>query len=456
MLNISENSINGKLDLNQLKSLRKLKTNSRSNLFLYIILVLLITGFISMFLPWTQSVKGKGYVTTRSPENRPQSIQAIIAGKLEKWYVQEGDQVKKGDTLAYITEIKSEYFDPNLVQNTATQVDAKNQSIEAYDGKIVALQTQMQAAQQAMQLKIQQAKNKIQEARNKVKIDSIELIAMQNNLEIAANQLTRNQELFDKGLKSLSDLQDKQLKFQQSQAKVNAQINKLSNQRNQLSNAMIDVSAIEREYADKIAKTQSDIQSTQGSKLDAIANTAKLENQLSNYKVREQFYYITAPQDGFVTKTLKSGIGEIIKEGADLATIVPVKQDFAVEFYVKPVDLPLMQIGEKVNLSFDGWPALVISGWPEASTGIFKGEVSAIEQNISSNGLYRVLVTPDKKEREWPYQLRNGAGTTAFVLLNEVPIWYELWRQLNGFPADYYSPEQKADIETKTPIKKIK
>lgn len=455
MLNISDNSIKGKLDLQKLKSLGKLKSHSRGNLLIYITIGMLLAGIFSLFLPWTQSVSGKGYVTTRSPENRPQSVQAVIGGKLAQWYVREGDFVKKGDTVVYITEIKSDYFDPNLIANTSTQVDAKSQSVVAYDRKISALQAQILAAQQAMELKLQQAKNKVKEAKNKVKIDSIELIALQNNLDISKNQLTRVEELYAQGLKSLSDLQEKQLKYQQTQAKVNAQINKWSNQKNKLRNVVLDISAIQREYADKIAKTQSNIQSAQGSKLDAIANAAKLENKLSNYKVREQFYYITAPQDGYITKTKKSGIGEIIKAGADLATIVPVQDDLAIEFYVKPSDLPLITHQQRVNLTFDGWPALVISGWPESSTGVFGGVISAIDQNISENGMYRIIVSPESNSKKWPAELRVGVGTNAFVLLSEVPIWYELWRQLNGFPPNFYGI-QKGKSTDKTPTKKEK
>lgn len=449
MLNISDNSIKGKIDLSTLKSLSKLKNHSRGNLLIGITIGLLVLGLFSLFLPWTQSVSGKGYVTARSPENRPQNIQVVIGGKLEKWYVQEGDLVKKGDTIAYISEIKSDYFDPNLIENTDKQVHAKKQSISAYDGKILALQTQIQAIQAAKNLKLQQARNKIRAANNKVRIDSIELIALTNNLKIVENQFNRTQELYDKGLKSLSSLQQKQLKLQQTQAKVSAQFNKLSNQRNYLSNAIIDISSIEREYADKIAKTQSNIQSAESNKLEAIANTAKLENKLNNYKFRNQFYYITAPQNGYITKTKKSGIGEIIKESTTLATIVPLKNDLAVEFYVKPNDLPLIDFQQNVNLTFDGWPAIVISGWPESSTGIFKGKITGIDQSISENGMYRILVSPENTIKKWPKELRNGAGAKAFVLLNEVPIWYELWRQLNGFPPNFYEIEKNKTAKKK-------
>ncbi len=456
MLNISNHKINGEIDKSKLKSLQKLKSHSRSNLLITITITLLILGILALFLPWTQSVNGKGYVTTLSPESRPQSVPAIIAGKLEKWYVREGDLVKKGDTLAYISEVKNEYFDPNLVENTAVQANAKNQSISTYDGKINALNSQLTALQQGMQYKIQQANNKIRAAKNKVRIDSIELVALEKNAEIANNQFQRTQQLYDKGLKSLSDLQDKELKYQQTQAKVNAQQNKLSNQKNELLNARIEVGSIQREYADKMAKTQSDIQNTQAGKLEAIAGSAKLENQLNNYKIRQQHYYILSPQNGWVSKTKKAGIGEIIKEGDDLVTIVPEQQDMAVEFYVKPNDLPLLQPNQNVNIAFDGWPTMVISGWPQSAIGIFKGRVVAIDQNISDNNQYRILVSPNLDYKKWPSQLRIGTGAKTFVLLNEVPIWYEIWRQLNGFPANFYKENEPESVKLKTPIKKVK
>lgn len=57
-----------------------------------IILIILI-GFI--FLPWTQNIQTTGTVTTLRPEQRPQELNTLIAGKIDKWYVKEGDIVKK-------------------------------------------------------------------------------------------------------------------------------------------------------------------------------------------------------------------------------------------------------------------------------------------------------------------------------------------------------------------------
>ena len=458
MLNISENSIVTSIQLEDFQSAGLLKKSRFKNVSIFIVSISLITFLLALFLPWTQNIESKGYVTTRSPEQRPQSIQSVISGRLEKWYVQEGNLVQKGDTIVYLSEVKSEYFDPNLIERTSEQLAAKTQSIQAYEDKINALEQQYDALKASMRVRIAQTQNKIQQGQNKIKIDSIDLNAFQNNLAIIKNQLDRVKELHKKGLKSLSELQEKELKLQEANAKVVAQENKLLNQKNELNNLELELLAVERDYSDKLAKSQSDQQSALSQKLESVANTSKLQNQLSNYSVRQQFYYIIAPQSGYITQTLKKGIGEIVKEGADIATIMPAQYDLAVEIYVKPQDLPLISLGNDVRMRFDGWPAIVISGWPESSTGIFSGKIVAIDQIISKNGLYRMMVSPNNKGKQWPDELRVGTGASTFVLLKDVPLWYELWRQLNGFPADYYDGKKQKEesIKRKAPIKFVK
>jgi hypothetical protein len=293
-------------------------------------------------------------------------------------------------------------------------------------------------------------------------MDSIDLVAYATNLSIAENQLSRTSQLYEKGLKSLTEFQEKELKVQSANAKVSVQQNKLLNQKNALANLKIELLTVEKEYADKLAKSQSDQQSAFSSKLESVAATSKLRNQLSNYNERQKFYYITAPQSGYITKTIKKGIGETIKEGTDIATIMPDVYDLAVEVYMKPQDIPLLNIGIDVRLRFDGWPAIVISGWPESSTGVFTGKIVAIDRFISENGYYRILLSPGDINKDWPERLRVGTGANAFILLNQVPIWYEIWRQLNGFPPDFYQKESddddtgKTEVKRKAPLKSVK
>ena len=142
------------------------------------------------------------------------------------------------------------------------------------------------------------------------------------------------------------------------------------------------------------------------------------------------------------------GIGETIKEGAEIVNIVPANAALAVEMFVQPVDLPLIKIGNKVRFIFDGWPAIVFSGWPQISNGTFGGVVIAIDQFAGPTNQYRVLVAEDPEEEAWPEALRMGSGADGIALFNDVPVWYELWRQLNGFPADYYTQEEKDKTAT--------
>ncbi len=132
----------------------------------------------------------------------------------------------------------------------------------------------------------------------------------------------------------------------------------------------------------------------------------------------------------------------------------------AVELYISPMDLPLIDIGQEVRFLFDGWPAFVFSGWPDMSFGTYAGTVTAIERNISINGKYRILVAEDKS-KPWPQALRIGSGARGIALLKRVPVFYELWRRLNGFPPDFYVKEQKSDQKQeggkfKAPVKSLK
>ncbi|MEX0883180.1 MAG: HlyD family efflux transporter periplasmic adaptor subunit, partial [Cyclobacteriaceae bacterium] len=180
---------------------------------------------------------------------------------------------------------------------------------------------------------------------------------------------------------------------------------------------------------------------------NAEATVNKLENQLSNYTVRSGMYFILAPQSGYITKAIQVGIGETIKEGAEIISIMPQDYSLAVEMYVEPIDLPLITVGNKVRFIFDGWPAIVFSGWPEMSNGTFGGRVYAIDNFTSPNNLYRILVVPDPDEEPWPEALRLGSGADGIALLNDVPIWYEIWRQMNGFPPDYYTLQQARNLK---------
>lgn len=416
---------------------RLTKALSRWAISILLLLILLT------FLPWTQNIRSSGQVTTFNPADRPQTVHSTIAGRIEKWHVQEGAYVEKGDTIVALSEVKVKYFDPDFLTRLREQIQAKEEALLATRQKATALQQQIKALQTGLQYSLRKAKNKVEQAVLKVESDSIDLVAAKTDYQIAKVQLERQEKLYQQGLKSLTEYESRKLKLQETSASMLSAENKFYASKNGLLNARIELNALEADYQEKISKAESELSATLAYLHNGEAELSKMNNEYANMRIRSSFYNITAPQDGYLVKALVSGIGETVKGGEAVASVMPAHPELAVELYVQPMDIPLLSKGRKVRLQFDGWPALAFSGWPDVSFGTFGGIVAVID-NIDSQGKYRILVVPDPEEESWPEPLRVGSGVYGWAMLNDVPIWYEIWRQLNGFPPDYVQQSSTA------------
>lgn len=407
----------------------------------------LLVFLIFLFLPWTQNIRAKGTVTTLYQDQRPQQVNAIIGGRVIKWNIKEGDYVHAGDTLVQLSEVKVDYLDPNLLDRTKEQLAGKKMSVEYYKSKVGVADQQIGALNTGLQLKLNQLMNKLNQLQLKVQADSAELSAANNDYAISSKQFNRQKAMYDSGLVSLTQLENRNQQLQNAQAKKIIAENKLANSRQDLTITRIEMSAVQQENVEKVTKAQGDQFQSLTQIASGQADIAKLENQYTSYTIRNGMYYIIATQSGQVVRAQKAGIGEFVKEGDMIAQIVPDKIQYAVELFVRPIDLPLVDTGQKVRFQFDGFPAIVFSGWPKASTGTFGGVVAAVESNLSVNGKFRILVKEADDEKPWPKQLKIGTGAQGIALLKDVPVWYELWRNINGFPPDYYKEDKSMATE---------
>ena len=411
MLNLSPNRVNKIIEQEKLYSLRAIKAPKAGKVLARILFVIGTLFLIILFVPWQQNIRGTGKVTAFNPGNRPQTVETAIAGRIQRWHVQEGEYVDKGDTIITLSEVREKYFDPELLKRLAEQIDAKEKSIAAKNQKALALVRQINALRSALGNKIDQTKAKLEAER-------IRFLNMQNQFE-------RNKKLFEAGNIPLTKFQDIEYRYQNAQA--------------DFLNIQIELNRVEAEYLDKISKAESDRSNTEAEIFETQAELAKLRNENANMQIRNQQYQIVAPQDGVVVKAMKAGIGETIKEGEAVCTIMPLtSSDMAAEMYVRAMDVPLVSKGRKVRIIFDGWPAIQFSGWPSVSVGSFGGTVKVIDYVNSGPGEFRILVVPDSTDTAWPKQLRLGSGVKGWVMLDDVPVWYEIWRQLNGFPPSLY------------------
>jgi multidrug efflux pump subunit AcrA (membrane-fusion protein) len=393
-----------------------------------------------LFLPWTQNIRSKGQITSLYQEQKPQKIYSPIAGKISRWWVKEGDFVEQGDTLAKISEIKAEYLDPKLISRTQEQLDAKKGTVSFYEQKVQSTEDQIANLRSSKALKQDQLTNKITALQQKLTGEKAEFEAASNEYNLVKDQFERNAKMYKEGLISQTQFQQRNASMQNSLAKKTTTENKVNQTLQEIQNTKIELRGVDQEYSEKMNKAEGEKFQSLGMIETGKGDVAKLENQVASYTIRDGMYYILAPQSGQVINAKKAGIGEILKDGEELLTIVPQNTNYAVEMYVRPVDLPLVSPGQDVRFIFDGFPAIIFAGgWPDQSFGTFAGKVRAVENNIDEKGMFRVIVVENPKEKKWPKQIKMGAGAQGIALLNDVPLWYELWRNINGFPADFYT-----------------
>jgi multidrug resistance efflux pump len=395
---------------------------------------------LALFLPWTQNINANGAVTTLYQDQRPQQLNTIIPGRIVKWYVREGNYVQKGDTIVQLLDIKDDYLDPNLVKRTEEQLNAKKQKADLSRDKAMATQNQIVAIENARELKLNSLQNKLEQLNRKVISDSAALVASEIDHSIAQVQLTRAKQMYSEGIIPLTELERRTAQYNKALAYMTEKSQTLKNTRQDLVICRIEISTVVQDAADKIFKARAEIASAMGDAASTDAEVAKNQNQLANYIIRGGQRWLIAPQSGQITKARKAGLNETVKEGDMIVEIVPDKVNYAVELFIDPMDLVLISKGQEVRMIFDGYPAVVFSGWPNASYGTFQGTVAAVETNRSENGKFRMLIIPNEKDKPWPKELKLGAGVQGFALLKNVRVWFELWRQINGFPPEYYRP----------------
>jgi multidrug efflux pump subunit AcrA (membrane-fusion protein) len=393
------------------------------------IAIVLAVVLVAAFLPWQQNVSGSGEVTALRPEDRPQTAVAAVGGRLAQWFVQEGDSVKAGDPIVALTEVKEGYLDPLNLARLGEQVAAKRRSVEEKRAKAAALSAQAVALDSLRVAGRIRADNRVQQLRA-----SLRAAALEDSL--AQVQAERVQALFDDGLRSRAELETARQRQQRAHAvAVEAEA--------ALGTARAERSAVEADFAERIAKVESERRATLAEVADGTAEIAKLASGEAGVAERQGLLIVRAPRDGFVVRALRAGIGEVVRDGEAVATVQAKNPVLAVAMQVSARDVPLIRIGDEVRLEFAGWPALQFSGWPNAALGTFGGRVAVVDQVALPNGNYRVLVAPDPAQPAWPRELLMGSGVRGWAMLRDVRVWFEVWRLINGFP-----PAKSSDVPT--------
>ena len=411
-------------------SLQLARSSRQARRIAVVLLIMLIATICLMaFAPWQQTVTGEGYVVAYAPRERQQTLEAIIEGRIIRWNEElfENARVAKGDFIAEISDIDVGYSVRlgEQLANTASILESSKKIVNATEGQLNAyrqVQKEVEAAQNAY---VQSATQKVSAAEQKLAI-----------AEAAIPQLkaayARAKELHAAGNIALEKLQEIERKLLESEGKVKEESANLSAARAELMGKQSDREAY-------IHKAAADVSYYEGALDKARAEAEKADKELNDMKskVARQDQLITAPFDGYIVHISSNGGSQLVKKGDPICTLVPYTKDRAVQIWLDGNDAPLVEAGRHVRLQFEGWPAIQFAGWPSVAVGTFGGTVVSVDMVDNGKGKFRCQILPDATDSEhWPEErfLRQGVRANGWVLLEQVPLWFEVWRKLNGFP----------------------
>lgn len=422
----------------------KLVESKRSYLLSSGLLGLTLCAVVALVIciPWQQSISGIGKVIIFSPSERPQNIEAPISARLREWKVVDGQSVEKGQLLLELTDIDPKFLDPHQADKLRKQKIALEARRSAAKSRLMALTKQAESLRNSQSVAVPSASERSKQAKDRIWAAEQSLEAVKQNAITADLNLSRLKSLYEKGLRSKRDLELAVLDNARALTEVERAMAAAEIAKRDQTLAVFDQTKV---VADTDAAINSIIAAS-ASAQETIESTTvdihKLEIDIENVEGRLQQRKVYAPCSGKIVRLMRLGEGTTVDAGTVLAVIAPQTQDLAAELVVSDNDAPLISVGRPVRLQFAGWPALQFSGWPAIAVGTFAGRVSVVDAVDDGKSNYRVIIKPDLKSIEagidepWPSSayLRPGSEASGWIMLDTVPLGFELWRQFNAFP----------------------
>jgi membrane fusion protein, adhesin transport system len=390
--------------------------------------LLIASAIGALWAPWRQVVHGEGRVIALSPLERKQQIHAPVPGRVVHWHVGEGSRVAQGDPLVEIADV-----DPGYVGRLETRVEAERQRLGAVQKQRAQLESQVVAYSEARAMRVQAAQLQVKMSEQKLLAAEEREKAAESEARIMTINFARTVELAAQGLAAERQKELAELDVAKADAALGLARAAVAEAKAARMAAQADVLRAQAEGGAKVAESESYVQK-------ASADIAYAQNDLAKVTVersRQDARIVRAPVAGTIVRIEGSAGGGMVAEGQVLAYLVPDSTEQAVELFVDGRDASLVTVGRQVRLEFDGFPAVHFSGWPRSATGTFPALVRLVDPAAhDAEGRVRVLVVPDPAGPAWPsgQLLRQEVRARGWLLLNEVTVGWEIWRQLSGFP----------------------
>lgn len=416
----------------------------------YALLIVMALSIASMvLLPWQQSARGTGRVIAYVPQERQQPVMAPVKGVVAMVApnLREGDFVKQGTVILELQPAAA-----NMVEQMTFQLADLRAKLESAKIKAEVYQRNINDFTDARDYAVRAAGEMVEMAQAKLQAKETLLPGYEAKELQARLNYERQESLFKGGATAEKEVEKLKKDF-------DVAVSELASAKFEVQSALKEVDAKQHELEQKRSEAQTKIDYAKAMEQDALGLQATVQKEMRDLEIKLselKLLRIEAPRDGTIFRLPVYERGQTIKEGETLFTIVPSTTERAVELYINGNDISLIHAGDHVRLQFEGWPAIQFSGWPSVAVGTFGGEVAKVDPTDDGTGKFRIQVVPEK-DTEWPpvQYLRQGVRANGWVMLKTVPLGYEVWRQLNGFPPVIDNPtEEKEEKVEKVPLPK--
>jgi HlyD family secretion protein len=325
---------------------------------IFLIFASVIVG--SYFFKFKEVVSAPLIITTTNP---PAPIICKVSGRINKWFLSDGELVKKGDYIALInnstniTDFKIarkliRNIDPNNIQNCIQTIYIP-ENLEL--GEIQELYNQFYKNwknykgfldKKYISRKIELLKQQIEKQEQQYLLSVKQKQMIEKELEIAKTGLSRYKNLLKKGGVSESQLEEAKARVIQSERSYinflssikGAEINRINQKRSLLE--------LQEQNDKQIEQFETEIS----------GNIKSLKNQLKNW---EDKYLIISPIDGRLTLTKYWSENHVVTAGERLATIVPSDSSLIIcRAVISSSGIGKVEEGQQVQIKLAGYPSM--------------------------------------------------------------------------------------------------
>ncbi len=276
---------------------------------------------IICFLAWAnwaeleQITRAPGTVVANS---KTQILQSEDGGSIKSIFVQEGDRVRRGDTLLELDQTEADAdLEDTLSKKASLQANLRRLEAEVFDLKKIdmgGLDKKYSVFYDNQKILYQKRKQKLND----------EIAAIDQIANLVDKELRLNRPLLSGGHVSETDI----LKLERQLAELNA---KKTNLRNQ--------------FFEKAQEEMSKLQSELAS-VEQVQIKKKRKLSLNNLK---------SPADGIIKNIKFNNIGGVIRAGEEVLHIVPVDDSLIIEAKVSPKDIAFLEVGQEVTVKIDAY-----------------------------------------------------------------------------------------------------